>query len=286
MPAMRYSCALLLTVLGCSSDPPKYQPGPLVAARPYDTSIPKSYDPAKPTPLVILLHGYSAGAFIQDSLFGGTALSEAKGFLYAMPSGTTNSQKKQFWNATDACCDNENSGVDDVAYLNAVIDDMRAQYNVDDKRIFLMGHSNGGFMSHRMACEPGSRVAAIASLAGAVWKDASKCNPTEPVGILEVHGTADTAVPFDGSTLIPSARQTMATWAAKNNCPGMLTMGAQVRDLDETVSGAESSVERYFGCTKGSVELWVMTGSSHIPALKLPDWGNSLWEFFSANPRP
>jgi polyhydroxybutyrate depolymerase len=283
---MRY-LPLLMMMAACSpSETPMHVPGPLVAARPYDSNIPKSYDASKPTPLVVLLHGYSAGAFIQDKVFGGTELSEAKGFLYAFPSGTTNSLKKQFWNATDACCDRDGSGVDDVAYLNAVIDDMKEQYNVDDKRIYFMGHSNGGFMSHRMACEPNSRIAAIASLAGATWKDPSKCNPNQPVAVLEVHGTLDSDVPFDGEPLVPSAHETVATWAQKNGCPSPITMGAQVRDLDEVVSGFESSVERYFGCARGSVELWVMKDSGHVPVLKLPDWGNALWEFFTANPRP
>jgi polyhydroxybutyrate depolymerase len=234
---------------------------------------------------VVLIHGYSAGAFVQDAYFGFTPLSEAKGFLYAMPNGTPDSMKKLFWNATDACCDFENTGVDDVAYLNAVIDDMRAQYNVDDQRIFVVGHSNGGYMSHRLACEKGSRIAAFASLAGAVWKDPARCTPDQPVGVLEIHGTADTAVKYDGDAFYPSALQTVATWAAKNGCPGPLTATGITKDLDDAVAGAETSVQRYNGCARGDVELWTLTGSGHLPNVKLPDWGNAIWEFLSAHPR-
>src|SRR5205814_1733454 len=123
----------------------------LVAARPYETNIPLHYDPKKPTPLVIMLHGYSATPFVEEAIYGLTAVSEAQIFLYAMPSGLSDSQHHPYWNATDACCDRDGSHVDDVAYLNAVIDDMEARYNVDKKRIFFTGHSNGGFMSHRLA---------------------------------------------------------------------------------------------------------------------------------------
>ena len=95
------------------------------------------------------------------------------GFLYAFPDGTRDRLGNRFWNASDACCDLFQSGVDDVAYLTAVIDDMSARFHVDAKRIHLVGHSNGGFMSHRYACDRAERVAAFVSLAGDNYKDAA-----------------------------------------------------------------------------------------------------------------
>src|SRR5258706_3929439 len=82
-----------------------------------------------------------------------------------------------------------------------------------------MGHSNGGFMSHRLACDA-PRIAAIVSLAGAVWNDPSKCKPAGPVSILEVHGNADLTINYNGGQkkgyTYPPAHTTVATWAGKN----------------------------------------------------------------------
>src|SRR5437016_4268465 len=141
----------LFLLLACSSSTPvPSMPSALIVARPYDSNIPAAYH-GQPTPLLILLHGFGQNGFVQNAYFGLNQLSEDKGFLLAFPDGTRSSQGQRFWNATDACCDLDGSGVDDVAYLNAVIDDMERLYNVDKKRVYLTGHSNGGFMSHRMA---------------------------------------------------------------------------------------------------------------------------------------
>jgi polyhydroxybutyrate depolymerase len=276
---------LLLFVAGCSSsETPKSQPPALVQARPYDSNIPGSYK-GDPTPLLILLHGFGENGFVQNAYFGLNALSEEKGFLLAFPDGTKNSQGMRFWNATDACCDLEHTGVDDVAYINAIIDDMERQYNVDKKRVYLTGHSNGGFLSHRLACDSASRIAAIAPLAGAVWKDASKCNPSEAVAVLDLHGDADTEVPYGGGANLPSATETVATWAQKNGCAGALTDSGESKDLDFVAPGNETKISRY-SCTHGAVELWTLQGVTHVPNVKQPDWGHAVWEWLSAHPKP
>jgi polyhydroxybutyrate depolymerase len=275
----------VVTLAACSSTSTEMQkqtePPALVVARPYDSNIPASYK-GEPTPLLILLHGFGQTGYVQNAYFGLNALSDDKGILLAFPDGTKNANGQRFWAATDACC---GSGVDDVAYINAVIDDMQRQYNVDPKRIFLTGHSNGGFMSHRMACEAASRIAAIASLAGAVWKDATRCQPSEPVSVLEIHGDADADVPYDGDATIPSAPETVATWAAKNGCTGNLGDTGDKQDLDFVIDGDETRASR-FSCTAGAAELWSMVGVGHLPNVRQPDWGNALWSFLSAHPKP
>jgi len=120
---------------------------------------------------------------------------------------------KRFWNATDACCNlDRKEGIDDVAYVSQIIDDVTARYNVDPKRIYLVGHSNGAFMSHRFACEMGSRVAAIVTLAGMQWNDPAKCPGGSPVSVLHVHGDADDTILYAGGVseigTYPSAKQT------------------------------------------------------------------------------
>ncbi len=189
------------------------------------------------------------------------------------------------------CCDFDHTGVDDVAYIDAIISDMSIHYNVDPQRIFLVGHSNGGFMSHRFACDRASRIAAIVSLAGAVWSDPSKCQPAEPVAVLEVHGNMDTEVPYDGATqnglVLPSALQTVTTWAQKNGCGMTPDSSGAPLDLDGNLPGAETTPQVFPNCQPGgAAALWTINGGSHVPDLNRPTWGEKVWGWFMAHPKP
>jgi polyhydroxybutyrate depolymerase len=259
--------------------------GPLMS-RPYKYKVPSRYDASKPTPLVVMLHGLSASGELNELILRLAPLSESRTFLYAFPDGTKNPLGIRFWNATDFCCNFFGSTVDDVAYITAVIDDMASRYNVDRRRVFLVGHSNGGYMAHRMACDRSSRIAGIVSLAGAQWKDATRCRPTDKVSVLQVHGTLDTLVGFGGGPLYPSAKDTVATWANRNGCLGRLTYGGKRVDLDSLVPGAETKIEEYTGCAaSGAVELWTIEGGSHVPAFT-PYWAGAIYDFLMAHPKP
>lgn len=267
---------------GCSKSPPPTNS--LVLARPYDVDVPAGLDKSKPAPLIVLLHGYGANGFVQDAYFGFNALADARGVLVAHPDGTLDAGLKRFWNADDACCDLAHTDIDDVAYLNAVVDDMEQNFNIDGKRVFFVGHSNGAFMSHRMACDASTRVAGIVALAGDVWKDGSKCNPTVPVAVLQVHGDADDTVPYQGANLMPSAPASVATWATKNGCSPELADAHQTLDLDTGLAGAETRIDKH-ACSTGAAELWTIQGGSHLPNFKMPDWGNQVFDWLMAHPK-
>ena len=262
----------------------------LVAARPYTLHVPASYDASKRTPLVVLFHGYGATGALQSAYMGLTGASDAHGFLYAYADGTLDKDGKRFWNATDACCDLYGVPVDDVAYFNAIVDDVSAKYTVDPRQIFVIGHSNGAFLAHRLSCEAGSRVAAIVSLAGAVWNDPSKCAPTSPVSILEVHGDADQVIVYAGGSTkegtYPGALTTVATWAAKETCTGALAATGRTLSVDGSTPAGSTVVQTYGGCPSGiDVQLWTMKGSGHIPGLQSPGWGDLVWGFLSTHPK-
>lgn len=274
--------------------------GGLLAARPYTMNlhVPPSYSPSTPAPLVILLHGYSATGAGQESYFRLTPVSDAHGFLYVYPDGTVDQKGYHFWNATDACCDFYGAHPDDVGYIEAIVADLESKMNVDRKRIFLVGHSNGGFMAHRLACDGADRFAAIVSLAGETWKDQSKCQPSGPVSVLEVQGTADATVPYAGGSLspgapaVPGAVETVGDWAAKDGCSGALAVSGPAIDLDLTIVGAETTVSAYSGCPQGrAVDLWSIAGGGHVPTFDtdpntMPTWGERLWTWLSAHPKP
>ena len=157
----------------------------LLQVRPYESKEPAGYDPQQRTPLVLLLHGYGVNGAVQKSYFGLGPLADSAGFL--------------------------------LAYLLAVLRDMKRRYNVDSQRVFIVGHSNGGFMGYRLACELSEQIAGVVSMAGAAWKDPSRCHPTTPVAILQIHGDADDTVRYEGgpaslplTAAYPSAHDTAA----------------------------------------------------------------------------
>lgn len=272
------------------------EPRTFGGARPVTVRVPAGYDPSRPAPLVVLLHGYGASGQTQDLVVTHLAeVADGAGFFLTAPNGTVDSRGSRFWNATDACCDFDDQPVDDVAYLGGLVEEIQAAYAIDPKRIFFVGHSNGGFMSHRMACERADLVAGIVSLAGAVWEDASKCAPSEPVAVLEVHGDEDADVKYEGdpggvgpgNAGYPSAPVTVATWAQKNGCEAAPSTQAGAKDLVASLAGDETDVTSYGGCTKnGAAELWTIHGAGHIPDFGT-GFGKAIWEgFLKAHAKP
>jgi len=256
---------------------------------PVTVHVPSSYDSEVPAPLVFLLHGHSGTGAATESYFQLLPQSEEYGFLYLYPDGTVNQIGNRFWNATDACCNFFGSEVDDVGYLMALVDEIRAQLNVDSRRIFFFGYSNGGFMSHRMACEHPETIAAIASLGGVTYLDPSDCSPASPVHVLQIHGTADAVILFNGSSLVipyPGAVETVEQWAGFNGCASIGILTPPALDLDAGIPGDETNVYRYdTDCDPdGSAELWEIAGGSHSPILS-ENFSRLVVEFLLAHPK-
>jgi len=256
--------------------------------RPYEVFVPSTYG-STPLPLVMLLHGYGGTGTVQDEYFGLQRLAEARGFLYVHPEGTMDSTARQFWNATDACCDDFASGIDDSTYLLDVITQIEADYRVDPSRIFIVGHSNGGFMSYRMACDHAVVIAAIVSLAGATFADPSRCAPTEPVSVLEIHGTLDHIIDYTGGgregRAYPSAAATVAAWADYDGCGSGPVASTTTLDLVSDVDGEETTAQSFPDCPPGvDVELWTMEGGDHVPNLS-GYFSPALVDFLFAHPK-
>lgn len=262
-----------------------------IRARPYTARIPSSYTPDRAWPLVLLIHGYGATGLSQAAYLGLTATVERRGVLLAVPDGTLDATGRRFWNATDACCNYKNAAVDDVAYLTAVVDDMAARYRVDPGRVYVLGHSNGGFMTHRLACDRADRFAAAVSIAGATWNDAARCAPSRTLSMLLVHGVDDATVRYeggslaDGAAVYPSARASAASWARLNRCDARFTETSMRGDYDALVDGAETRIGRHENCAAGgAAELWSMEGSGHVPGFTVA-WSDAVIDWLEAHAR-
>jgi polyhydroxybutyrate depolymerase len=269
-------------------------------ARPTPVHVPTGYDPSKPAPLVMMLHGYGSANVLTELYWKMSSLADTDGFFYVAPNGTFDSSGSRFWNATDACCNIDGRDVDDVGYLTGLVKEIQGAYAIDPKRVYVMGHSNGGYMAHRLACDHAETFAAIVSYAGAVWADPSKCNPSAPIGVLQVHGTADDSVLYGGTIAsgdagagdagdqgppYPGAKQTVAFWAQNNGCAtALVDVGMSHVDADGV--GMETTIARHDGCTpNGAAELWSVGGAGHV-FFVAPEALASMWTFLSAHAKP
>jgi polyhydroxybutyrate depolymerase len=280
--------------------------------RPYELYVPASVRAARSAdagaPVIVALHGFGGDGSGLVAYFHLKAVADAHGALVVAPPGSRNPDGSSYWNAGGACCDLYDERPDDVAYLDAVLDDVAARYAVDEGRVYVVGHSNGGFMAYWYACKRSERVAAIVSLAGEALSDTAACTPKAPVAVLQIQGDADEIVPYDGGNLgspevlavlrrhhfrlppdgihassFAGARGSASEWAAWNGC-GPLTDDAAPLDLDVRVGGAETSVASAKGCKGGAAELWTIHGGTHVPSLP-SSFGETVFGFLRAHPK-
>ena len=276
---------LLFSLLIMTSAPDAGARDPRVVARPFREVVPKRQP--RLAPLIVLIHGLGSSSELIDAYFKLSPLVNERGYFLAIPDGMEG-PKGRAWNATDVCCAFEEGG-DDVGYLVAVIHDLQARYRIDPRRIFLVGHSNGGFMAHRIACEHPELIAGFVSLAGSNWSDPAKCTPTQPVNVLQVHGTKDPLIKYEGGprrgAVHPGAEGSLAIWATRNACKGKLAPLEKELDLESEVPGAETEALAYEGCpSSGALELRRMREGGHLPKFTSA-WAPAIVDWLLAHPK-
>jgi polyhydroxybutyrate depolymerase len=247
--------------------------------------VPASYDPTQRTPVVINLHGWSSNGLDQARISHMIAKSDASGFIAVHPEGH---DSPQGWNAGICCGTAATSGVDDTAFISAVIDALAAKLCTDPARVFAAGLSNGGFMSHRLGCELADKIAAFTAVAGVLG--ITSCDPSRPVPVLHIHGTADPLIPYNGGGVNGSlsVADTIAFWATHNHCTTGPTQVFQQGDATCVVnSGCDQGADVEL-CTiqngghqwPGGEDIFLGTLSHDLIAT------DAMWTFFQAHPRP
>jgi polyhydroxybutyrate depolymerase len=255
--------------------------------------FPDSYDSSEPLPLLVGLHGYSHyGQGFEDYVQLRQHVDSRK-FIYLYPNGTTDPWGNRYWNATDNCCDFWNTDIDDSGYIQALVQQVRNNLSVDERRISTIGHSNGGYMGYRLACDAPETFASIISLAGAAWFDAGNCPADQPVHVLQIHGTNDDVVYYNGElsdswsgTGYPGAEDSVRQWVAINHCDEDPDESLPNINLEYWINGAETTKKVWSGCNPGgSGELWTIWGGSHSPYL-VPAFGSLVLDWLDAHPKP
>lgn len=248
----------------------------IAGERPAQVLIPGSLKPKVAAPLIVALHGFTASTSELMSLMDLSAEAYKRGVVLAVPSGTRNNDGLTFWNATGSCCDFNGSGVDDSQYLMDLVKQVSSKVSIDQKRIYFVGHSNGGFMSYTVACNNSDKIAAIVNLAGSTYADSSLCNADHPVSVLQINGTADELIHIAGGNVFDDAKQPYPSvldetsyWAGINGCSTKVpaVVGKAKFNYESAIAGSETTKSAY-KCPKGvAVETWTITDGRHVPKL-------------------
>lgn len=286
----------LLLLAACGGDDASTPPdaAPTVnfgGDRPVELQVPDDLADGETYPLIVLLHGHGINGLVQQAFLKITDLVDRRGVFLIAPDGTTSGvDGHSYWNAESGCCNHGDHSVDDVAYLSGLIEDISAAWPIDPARVFVWGHSNGGFMAYRMACDRADLVAGIAPLAGAATSlgGVDDCAPSQPVNVLHIHGTADPTIPYPGGNIgegaFPGAVASVDEWQAHDGCDATRTAG-DAFDLERDLDGSETTVADADGCPSGgAVSLWTIEGGTHTPDV-VPEYGDLVLDWMLAHPR-
>ena len=260
--------------------------------------------PLGTSPLLVALHGAfgTSKQFATNSGFDGLATTNR--FLVAYADGVgrlaDGTGGVQTWNGGDCCGPAATRAVDDVAFLRAVVADVEATHTVDPNRVYAAGHSNGGIMALRLACEASDVFVAVGLQSSALGR--ATCTPKNPLSLMQIHGTADTNEPIDGGrgsgpagVAFRPARDAATTLAAADGCdtPPTTTVDSVNPDLTLTAwSGCASSTGVEFLAVTGAGHAWMGHPASSPLAERLVgkpyadlDSSRAIWSFLAAHPR-
>ncbi len=263
--------------------------------RTFRVHVPPGYDASRPSSVVLMFHGGGGSGEQLDTMSSNmTPIADRENFIVVYPDGTGTIRT---WNGGGCCGGAVRNDVDDVGFVSALLDHLEGSLCVDRARVFASGMSNGGILSHRLACELSDRLAAIAPVAGANM--APTCSPTRSIAVLAIHGSSDGHVPWEGGmgcgpagVPFPSVEESITGWRTRNGCSATSRV---------TFAEGNGSCATYEGCDE-DVTLCTVEGGGHSWPGGAPNAGvidcpadgeqsttffasEAAWRFFVAHPR-
>jgi polyhydroxybutyrate depolymerase len=243
--------------------------------RTYLIYIPSSYDKTRSMPLLIALHGGGGSGkhMIKLTRGGFNTLADKKGFIVAYPDGI-----EKNWNdgrsAQETGYRAHRENIDDVGFISALIDHLREEFNIDPKRVYVTGMSNGAMMSYRLACQLSQRIAAIAPVTGNIPQNlCSACSPATPISVLAINNVLDPLMPWSGEDItgpwgmkklgkVMPTSETIRFWVNHDHCsPTAVITEEPDRDPQD---GTRIRKEVYgFGREATEVVLYAIEGGGH-----------------------
>lgn len=197
--------------------------------------IPASYTGNEAVPLLFNFHGYTSNATQQMWYGDFRPIADTAGFIIVHPEGTLDQDGNTHFNVGWG-----GSSRDDVGFSRDLLDTLSTRYNLDENRIYSTGMSNGGFMSYYLACQMSDRIAAVASVTGSMTPlQYNTCSPQHSTPVMQIHGTSDAVVPYNGASWTRSIPNVVDYWLRENNC----NEAAQISQIPNTNTADNSSVE-------------------------------------------
>ncbi len=265
--------------------------------RTYRLHLPAHYDTIRRAPLVIILHGHGETAENFEKYTGMSDKADAEGFIAVYPQAL--GDPSDWHTAVDGPRKR-----DDIRFIRDIIDLLETRYRIDPRRIYAAGHSNGGFMTYRLASALSDRLAAIGVTAGSIGMVNDQGDtvriapPAHPVSVIHFHGMADPSVPYDGGkesdgpNNIVSVANTIQFWTSADKCPSVPT----ARSVSENKNVI---IDTYSPCASGTaVVLYTIVDGTHrwpgdevpwytFPGRDITDVNATdvMWTFFAAHPK-
>jgi len=261
--------------------------------RSYILRVPRAYDGTKPLPLVIVLHGWTASARIAEQATHMGEESDKEGFVMVAPDGVGSPQG---WNA--GFINLSGKQVDDVKFIDALLDKVESEVGIDTDRVFVAGHSNGAFLANLLAARLSTRVAAIASVAGTVGvpsKDGGFkiIDPAVgPVSVMLIHGKMDRMVQYASTDVAllhgVGAMESAKWWAKQDGCSLTPTESKSPNGyvVTDTFPGGKNGTEVTLVSISNGTHDWPGGISRDGPETKTGVNAASLiWDFFKSHPK-
>lgn len=253
--------------------------------RSYHYYVPATYSPSQPTALVLGLHGLGSSGqnFAQYRDF--RPIADTANFIFVYPDGST-LLGVRFWNYGNVM----GSTVDDIDFLEALVDTISAHYSIDENRVYCTGMSNGAFMAYALACNS-SKFAAIAAVTGSMSLNMyNNCQPQLPIPVMHIHGTEDSTNPYDGTSTMKSIPDVISYWVNINQC-NPTPLYTLRPDTDPNDNAVAEQYVYHNGINGHSVEHFKIVGGGHTwPGQQMSGGGNlcmdidgriEIWRFFN-----
>jgi len=255
--------------------------------RSYRIHLPPNFNNSESLPLVFNIHGFGSNAIQQEFYSGMNAVSDTARFILCYPDGTDENGTGRSWNVGWS----GGSTADDIGFIEAMIEEFATLYNVNTNRVYSCGMSNGGFMSYHLACNIPDKIAAIASVTGSMVPGSfDDCQPDIARPILEIHGTADQTVPYNGTAMIAAPIEAVvAHWVTINDC-SITTDTTIIPDINTDDNSTAIRID-YNNCEEDKIVSLIKIdngahtwpGSAVVIGTTNQDFNASstVWNFFS-----
>ena len=223
--------------------------------REYILHIPSSYDRTSQIPLMFNFHGFGGKASEYINYADMRALADLENFILVYPQGTC-LDGSPHWNAGLPHPDNK-SDTDDFGFIEALINELSSNYNIDNKRIYVCGYSNGAMFAYALGCYKSDLIAAIGAVSGTMLD--TDCTPSHPMPVISIHGTSDNVLPYNGNSNYNSVEIVLNYWKNFNN--------TNTDPVVNSVNDNGTTIEHYAykdGDNSSSVEHYKIIGGDHV----------------------